>query len=466
MKIRRPFVFEIWNLLIWLLLLIIQVLGLLEGLASFYLPISLILLLISQLSRKRPAFDISIIFLLSCIFFFCIGLILWPFSNYSPREFSSLVITTFTWTQLDSAAICVGLSIAITMVTMRMVQVGDRSYNEPQLILSEKYDQGLYRIGLVFIFVSLPVVTVEMVEQIRFIQAAGYFALFSDGVSVSVISKVFLYIYYLGFRLTIAFCKTKRQFLLPAILFLIIATIDSLKGARGSFFVPLLFVTWFYVARFNVKVRLLTVLQMAIMLIFIFAVMTSLRDSDMLDNSILQFAVDALISQGRSLQTIAIYQTVVEEVAQYGNYMVLSNLLIPFNVLIHPEIREAAQSLDQVLYSNNLKHILTYVLNEGYYFSGGGTGGVYVIELLESGPFFYVILSMLLGWFFAWMPAAMSNPLIRYLSIYFFTTIFYLPRGEFFFNTLIVGKALFLYLVVMELYKLYMVQKNIKRSVS
>ena len=68
------------------------------------------------------------------------------------------------------------------------------------------------------------------------------------------------------------------------------------------------------------------------------------------------FGVDALITQGRSLQTTALYQTVADEVGQYGHYMVLSNLLIPFIAVIHPEIREAAQSMDQVLYSNNLKN--------------------------------------------------------------------------------------------------------------
>lgn len=468
MKIGRPPNCEAANLFVWLALLSLQSAGgLVDGLASFYLPTSLTLLLIRQLTLTRPAFDLSIVFLVSCLFFFCIGLILWPFSTISATEFSSLVIVRFTWKQLDSAAIWIGLSIAITMVTMMTLQSSATrrpgSVTLEQLGLNNTRYQGLYKIGVFCITIALPAVTLASIEQLRFIQDAGYLALYTDGVPVSATSKGFFYLFDLGFGLTLAFSKTRRQFLTPAMLFLIVATIDSLKGARGALLVPMLFVAWFYVARFNIKVRLLTLLRNLAIIIVAFATMTFQRNPDLLNSGVLQFGVDALATQGRSLQITALYQTVSEEVAQYGNYTVLSNLLIPFIAVIHPEVREAAQSMDQVLYSNNLKHILTYVLNDAYYFAGGGTGGVYTIELLESGPFFYVLLSMVLGWFLVWMPAAMSKPWVRYLSVYFFSTVFYLPRGEFFFNTLIVGKALFLYLVVVGLYGIYKHRKHTKR---
>jgi hypothetical protein len=467
MMIGRLPIYETANLIVWLALLVLHsVGGLVDGLAYFYLPTSLTLLLIRQLTLTRPAFDLSIVFLVSSLFFFCIGLILWPLSNIAPTEFSSLVIDTFTWGQLDSAAILIGLSIAITMTTMMTLRIGAR--HRLAFVTSDYLDlenvgyQRLYRVGVLCILTSLPAVIIESIEQLRFVQDAGYFALYTAGVPVSAISKAFFYIFNLGFGLTVAFSKTKRQFLTPAILFIIIATIDSLKGARGALLAPLLFVAWFYVARFNIRVRpLKTLLNLAIVFI-IFVAMTFQRDVDLFNNDVLQFAVDALATQGRSLQITALYETVADKVAQFGNYTVLSNLLIPFTAIIHPEIREAAQSMDQVLYSNNLKHILTYVLNDTYYFLGGGTGGVYTIELIESGPFFYVLLSMGLGWFLTWMPVAMRKPWVRYLSIYFFSTVFYLPRGEFFFNTLIVGKALFLYSVVVALYGIYTRRKPIK----
>jgi len=463
---RLP-IYETANLIVWLALLaLLSVGGLVDGLASFYLPTSLTLLLIRQLTLTRPAFDLSVVFLISCLFFFCVGLILWPFSTISPREFSSLVIETFTWQQLDSAAIWIGLSIAITMASMMTLKTSSGRYSKfntlEYLGLDGNHHEGLYKIGVLCIIFSLPAVMLAMVEQLRFIQDAGYLALYMDGAPVSVASKVFFYIFDLGFGLILAFAKTRRQFLIPAILFLIVATIDSLAGARGALLVPLLFVAWFYVARFNIRVRPLKILLNLAIIFIAFIAMTFQRDADLFNSGVLQFAVDALTTQGRSLQITALYETVADEVAQYGNYTVLSNLLIPFIAIIHPEIREAAQSMDQVLYSNNLKHILTYVLNDTYYFSGGGTGGVYTIELMESGPFFYVLLSMGLGWFLSWMPVAMRKPWVRYLSIYFFSTVFYLPRGEFFFNTLILGKALFLYLVVVGLYGIYTRRKRVK----
>jgi hypothetical protein len=468
MKIGRPPISETANLLVWIALFALQSTGgLIDGIAFFYLPTSLTILLIRQISLTRPAFDLSIVFLVSCIFFFCMGLILWPFSTFSPTEISSLVISTFSWEQLDSAAIWIGLSIAITMATMMTLRGGARrrsgSITLEHLGLDNTSFDGLYKIGVLSMTIALPAVTLSSIEQLRFIHDAGYLALYTDGVPVSTTYKLFFYLFDLGFGLTLAYSKTRSQFLIPGFLFLIVAMIDSLKGARGALLLPLLFVTWFYVERFNIRVRLLIVLRNLAIIVSAFAMLTFLRDPDLLGSGLLQFGVDALASQGRSLQITALYQTVSEQVAQYGNYTVLSNLLTPFIVLTHPEIREAAQSMNHVMYSNNLKHILTYVLNDAYYFAGGGTGGVYTIELLESGPFFYVLLSMALGWFLVWMPAAMTKPWVRYLSIYFFSTVFYLPRGEFFFNTLIVGKALFLYLMIVGLYGIFKRRKLVKR---
>lgn len=469
MKIGRPPICESANLFVWLALLAFQSAGwAVDGLASCYLPLSLVLLLTRQLWRSsRPAFDISIVFLLSCLFFFCVSLILWPFSSFSPTEFSSLVIVTFSWQQLDAAAIWVGLSIAISMMTMMLLQHDggqrtDRLMSDQFVSEYFRY-KGLYRFGVFCIAISLPAVTLESFDQLRFIQAAGYLALYSDGLSVSAASKAFFYIFDLGFGIIVAFARTKTQFLVPAILFLIIATIDSLKGVRGAILVPLLFVAWFYIARFNIRVRVLPILRNLAIITVIFSVMSIQRHDDQISSGVLQFVIDALSTQGRSLQLTALYQTVADEVAKYGNYTVLSNLLMPITAVIHPEIRGGVQSLDLVMHSNNLKHILTYVLNDSYYFSGGGTGGVYTIELLEAGLLFYVLLSMGLGWFLAWMPASMHKPWVRYLSIYFFSAVFYMPRGEFFFNTLIVGKALFLYLVVVGMHGIYKRCKHVKR---
>lgn len=459
MKTLRLPVCEIANLLGWLALLILEEFGLgVDGLATVFLPISLIFLLIRQIKSTRPAFDFAIVFLMSCLFFFCVGILLWPFSNISLIDFSSLVVIKFTWKQLDEAAILIGLSIAITMATMMAFRHGNKHHEVQNTLaslgLNDPSAGRLYRLGMFCIVLSLPAVTFESIEQLRFIQDAGYLALYSDGISMSAMSKAFFYLFNLGFGLTLAFSRTRSEFLVPAFLFLIVATIDSSKGARGALLVPLLFITWFYVARFNIKVRPLKVMRNLAVLLAVFTAMTFSRDSDLLTSGIPQLAVDALATQGRSLQISALYLTVADEVAQYGNYTVFSNLLLPFTAVLHPEIREAAQSMDQVIYSNNLKHILTYVLNDAYYFAGGGTGGVYTIELIEAGAFFYVLLSMGLGWFLARVPSAMRKPWIRYLSVYLFSTVFYMPRAEFFPNVLIVGKALFLYLLIVGSYSI------------
>ncbi len=425
-----------------------------HGAATVFLPVSLILLLVHEMRAKRSPFDLAILFLTSCLFFFCIGVILWPVSSFSPQQFESLVIASFTLERLDQSAALVGVSIAITMLTLGVCRSTMHRATPPVFEpLPDARAPSLFRFGLALMLLSLPLVTVELWRQLQYIQETSYLALYAEGVPSSPLAA-FFYVFYTGFGLVITYARTRRQMLLPALLYLGAATLDSLKGTRGAVLVPLLFVAWYYASRFNVKFRLAVITRNLALLIGLFAFLTYQRDASLFDAGIGQFLVDALSTQGRSLQLTALYREVADEVARYGNNMFTSNLLIPFIAVIHPEVREAAQSMDQVLYSNNLKHILTYVLNETYYFAGGGTGGVYTIELIEAGPVLYVLLSMGLGFFLSWLPAAMRKPWVRFLSIYFFSTIFYLPRAELFFNTLIVGKALFLFLLVITLHEI------------
>ena len=311
---------------------------------------------------------------------------------------------------------------------------------------------SLYRLGVFLTLIAMPTMAYEFWQQFLYIQDVGYLALYVEGVPKSTWATINFYIFYFGFGLALTFANSRTKFLLPALLYLILSTLDAFKGARGAVLVPTLFIAWYYSSRFDVRIRFWMLARYVSILVGVFALSTYQRDKSLVDVNVMQFIVDALSSQGRSLQLTALYLQVADQVGKYGNYMVLSNLMIPITVIIHPEIREAAQSFDQVLYSNNLKHILTYVLNESYYMSGGGVGGVYTIELIESGPMGDLILSMGLGWFLTWLPNAMRRSWVRYLSIYFFTTVFYMPRGEFFFNALNVGKAVFLYIFVIKVY--------------
>jgi hypothetical protein len=457
MQLNRLTIPSALVLLAWSLLYVLNgLIGVAAGASTIFLPISLAGLLLQELRTRRAPFDLSIVFLGSCLFFFCIGLILWPLSSFAPTQFESLVIAKFTMEEFDAAATLIGLSITITMLS-RGIFLSRTSFRVPRDFAPDTDWRApdLYRLGFTLMALSLPAVLYESWLQFRYIQSAGYLALYVDGVPTSPWANFFFYPFYFGFGLAFTFARTRSDFLYPAVFYLMAATFDSLKGARGAVLVPLLFVAWYYCSRFNVNVRLGVVARNLALLVGLFVFLTYQRDSTLFANGAGQFLIDALSTQGRSLQLTVLYQQNAEEIARYGDNMVLSNLLIPFIAILHPEVREAAQSMDQVLYSNNLKHILTYVLSPSYYFAGGGTGGVYTIELIEAGVIAFVLLSVSLGWFLAWLPAGMRRPWVRFLSIYFFSTVFYLPRGEFFFNTLIVGKALFLYLVATSLHRFF-----------
>lgn len=442
-------------LLAWLTAYVLNVIvGWMNGFSTVFLPCSLLGLIFCRMASRRMPYDLSIIFLLSIFFFFALGIVLWPLATFAPTEFASLVSRSFKIEDLDWAAALLGISVSITILAYSFHSrqpVRDCVLTTPSY---RTHHYTLYRIGIVLMSIALPAVAYESWQQFRYIQEAGYLALYVDGVESSGIARLFFYPFYLGFGLALTFASTRSRFVLPASLYLLVATLDSLKGARGAVLVPLLFVAWYYCYRFDITVGSKTLVRGLLLLVSIFMALTYFRDSELLDSGVLQFLVDALASQSRSLQLTALYREFANEVSLFGNYMIFSNLTIPITAFLHPEIRDAAQSIDQVTYSNNLKHIFTYVMNDDYYFSGGGTGGIYLVELIEAGPFFFALFSWLLGWFFAWVPTGMKKPWVRYLSVYFFSTVFYLPRGEFFFNVLIVGKALILYWVVVSTHEL------------
>lgn len=405
-----------------------------------------------MLARKAgsSAYDLLPYFLGSVFLFFCINIVLWPFASQSPFEFYSLISEVIDHALLARSAALLGLSLSIMLISY--------GFSLPHASLRTIGEEGngltpriLAKLGFLLMMYSFPVMLYRLYQEYSYIANAGYLALYSEVVSSEVgatWTAPFTYVFYTGFGLACAFVTDRRKFNVAMTMFLVAALLDGLKGARGAVIVPILYCWWFYNSRFGLKIRLGRVAFYATVGLALFMVITILRDDEGVNGVLVQFVTDTIATQGRSLQLTAIFLEKFDEISKYGNYMVTSNLMIPINAFLHPELRGIPQSFDQVLYSNNLKHILTYTLNPDYYFAGGGTGGVYLVELVEAGIPVFCGLSALLGWFFARWPKLMNYPFARYLSVQVFSAVFYMPRAEFFPNLLIMGKACVVFFVL------------------
>lgn len=451
-KIKRPQFGYVLMLATWLMIYILNVLFGIYGAGVLFICLALPYILIVEYMRAPQKFDVSLIFISSCIFFYCIGFYLWPLSSLSPLVIDGIVYHKFTTENIDYACTLAGASVSITYIAFSMFRLrfSDEAY--AQWKISEEYFYSiLYRVGAGIFIITLPFIFYELWVQFQFIRSAGYLALYTDLTEITLFSKIVQLLSDFGFFLVVAFSRNKKSFLIFSGLYLATAALDSLKGVRGTVIVTIIFLAWFYRSRYGVgafNVRRHFVIAFAIMLFFIG--ITISRSSDYENSaSLFRFVIDIFSSQGRSLQWLALYEQYKSEVASYGNFVVVSNLLMPFQLIFHPELRTAPPSMDFVIYSNNFKHIFTYVLNDLYYFAGGGTGSVYVIELVESGFVGFSVLSFALGVFLAWFPTAMRYPFVRFISLPIFFQIFYLPRAEFFPNMSILGKYIILYLVLL-----------------
>lgn len=456
MALRSLQGFALLSLLVWtcfLLLLNIDSLPEVSRVAVGALPLFVAAAaLLACRAHPRP-FSLLPYFFGSVFVFFCMSVALWPIATYSPFEFYSLVSLEIDAPTMARAACLLGISLSTTMLAYAATIHGTPRAPEqafaPSMVM--KNDGPLARLGLRMMVVAFPFIAYRLYLELSYILEAGYLALYSEGLGSADVPSWFApfnYVFYAGFGLVCAFSDERRQVSSAIAMFLVVALVDGMKGARGAIIVPILFCWWFYSSRFDVKLKLGRMFMYAIAALGIFLGVTISRDTGTIEGQASQFVVDAIATQGRSLQLTAIYLQEQEEIAKFGNMMVTSNLMIPINVLLHPELRDLPQSIDQVMYSNNLKHILTYTLNPGYYFEGGGTGGVYLIELIESGWVLFLALSASLGWFLAKWPSLMGRPYWRYMAFQIFSTVFYMPRAELFPNSLNFIKATIIFLLL------------------
>jgi hypothetical protein len=450
-RMSKGFMFSAASIFVWLLVLgtnyIVQFWP-----SAIMLTVFVTVSFFITISGSVIRYGVAPYFLASVLLFFCANIILWPIATNSPYEFYSLINMIIDERLFDYAAALVGLSLSLTLssyfffINIPRANVCSEKFNK---IVSNIRSVRLSKIGSYLIFGSFPLLLFSYVFEFKQLLNLGYLSLYSEGLQAGVTTPIWTgvaqYVFYGGLGLVLAFSNDRRTLKIALFIFLMVSFVNSLKGGRSSFIVPCLFAFWLYSSTFSLRVKLRYILLLGSVVAVFFVVLTVFRDNVESGFDIVQFSIDSLASQARSLQLVAIYLLNSDEVGRYGNFMVFSNLFLPINILINPELRDLPQSIAQVTYSNNLKHILTYVLNPDYYFMGGGVGGVYVIELIEAGLVLYIALSVFAGWFIAKLPELMSRPIVRFVSLQIFSLIYFMPRAEFFPNALILLKSILLY---------------------
>lgn len=204
------------------------------------------------------------------------------------------------------------------------------------------------------------------------------------------------YKYAVYFYLSVTASYKKAKYVLYA--FIIISLIGSLSGGRGEYFPAILTILIYYFRHLNFKsIKNSQILLIGLFLIFLSQFISAYRDGGdlIINRTIFNFLYD----QGNTYLTIyhSIYSELVKE---YSFIYILSPIYEPILTSLRAMPAFLGNSIDYVMVTGNLAHILSYSVDPVGYLSGFGLGSSYFAEAyLAGGPIMIILISYLYGRF-------------------------------------------------------------------
>jgi hypothetical protein len=297
-------------------------------------------------------------------------------------------------------------------------------------------NRGIEEIGLVLIIFSMPFVAAVLISDAVAAWSAGYIAVYSaafrESRTVGALSAVWTNANWLGFILFFSSRPPERRFRLVAILFLAVAFLDSLKGARILFIIPILFLLWYRAVAYqhHFLSRKLLFVVAAAGAVFVYALEVVRQREDFATQSIVRFAVFS-VSKGQ--YGLALYldnKDVIDEgSAPYWS----APLRFPVTYALNRD-GAVGQSESSAAVRDDLGHVMSSRLNYGAYLQGAGTGSNMVAEAFQYGPFVLPVLILMYYLFYRWFFQSLGTRLMLGVSPFVFQHLSFTPRDSLFPN--------------------------------
>lgn len=313
--------------------------------------------------------------------------------------------------------------------------------------------------GGLFLFKSL--------LDFKYVLEHGYKSIYIGGLeNVNYYSPIVKYshiIFYAFYYYLISLVPSKKIFVRFSSLYLLLSFMDSLKGARVLFVMPMLFVFWYYFNVYQSKNQFtfgnfLKITVGGIALLIGLQLASGLRrkgaEAQPLAEVVVELPYHVLNETGKTLQLVALYNTKKEKLKDPYKPFVLEPILFPYLYFKDRAIMTGGQSKELVDMRHYLNGSLTYEMNSVYYKGGGGLGSTFVAENYEYGLIYLIGMSVLMGSLIVWFLNNLQIRILLSLSPIIVKHIVFVARETPFINLFNIVKFMSMFLIVTFFFKI------------
>ncbi|MDA3978377.1 O-antigen polysaccharide polymerase Wzy [Gallibacterium sp. AGMB14963] len=295
--------------------------------------------------------------------------------------------------------------------------------------LDDGGEKIIFKLGILFLILSIPGLIYKMYYLIEMVNSSGYLALYKDA-SPSGIYRVIEFIsyklYILGVCLLLSCKLSKKVFYIIAALIIIISLIYLFLGKRGDLGISVIFLIWYWFSYIFYRKKITKSMILGIITLF-FILITSFQfvnysRSHQEANSL--SLLDFIASQGVS-GTVLPYYLEYMNIIDDGSY---PYILAP----IMDRMNRGEASVEVLNKTNYLGYELTYAISPNAYLDGEGVGTSFIAELYEGGYLCVFLGMLILGYFVVFFEKNKMSSYLKFISMLFFMTLLFLPRGELF----------------------------------
>ncbi len=294
----------------------------------------------------------------------------------------------------------------------------------------------LERWARLLVVLSAPACAMIYILDARSLAEVGYAALYSAdfktiGADVP-LRGVWTNMNAIGFALWFASVPKERTFRWMAPLFVGLALLDSLKGARILLLVPVAFVLWYraYVYGHDRFTRTAKILVAGTAAVFAFGVELLRQEGGSAVEAVSGFLI---FSVSKAQYTLALFLEHRDTLDASGGFW-SAPLRFPLTYLLHGQ-SVVGQSLTSATLRGDLGHVLSSRLNLTAYVAGAGTGSSLVAEASQYGMVVMIGLLLLFYIAYRWFFSRLATRGLLLMSPLVFQQLVFSPRDTMFPNT-------------------------------
>lgn len=314
------------------------------------------------------------------------------------------------------------------------------------------------KIAYLFFILGAGAFLIKVIIYINLLHNYGYFYLYSGNYTLPFLIRAFDDFLYIGYILILINIPPKKEAYILSTIFILLYGSMLLTGMRGEFFVSFFAMLWLLSTLYNWKVKLYKIILGGFGLMILAQSILMIKYSYISydDVNFLDFLSLFIHSQGVSILILG-YIIEFEDmfVDIYSGFRYLIAPFVSMFLTLTGQQVPRTESDPNTIYDISSK--LEIFLNQDAYYTGGGTGSSYIVELFALGGD-VILLSVgafLLGFFIVYL----SKKLIYqkyglFITMIILPMLFWLPRS----SIAVLGKryifAIILILFFIFIYKL------------